>query len=208
MRNKLLHLFASNLLLLGGLLVGGGPVIAGEGAPLDGAVSTPSAEQEIRGGDFTLESSAGPVALSDFRGRAVLLYFGYTKCPDICPTSLTNIAQALRQLDSADLARVQGIFVSIDPERDTPQMLKEYVAHFHPNLIGLSGTAEQVAEVAARYGVKYQRQELKGSAFGYTVDHSSLLYFIGTEGAIHSILPDWTPPGMVAEALSYLLQER
>ena len=93
------------------------------------------------GGDFTLQSATGPVTLKDYRGKVVLLYFGYTYCPDICPTSLTATAQALGQLAPAELARVQTLFVSVDPERDTPARLKDYGAFFHPSIIGVTGTA-------------------------------------------------------------------
>src|SRR5574343_1567339 len=100
------------------------------------------------GGDFTLQSADGPVSLHDFRGKLVLLYFGYTFCPDICPTSLTATAAGLQQLTPEEARRVAMLFVSVDPKRDTPAHLKEYAAFFHPNITGATGTPEVIAGIA------------------------------------------------------------
>ncbi len=97
------------------------------------------------GGDFVLQSWAGPVALSDLRGKVVLMYFGYTWCPDICPTSLALMSAAFGELQPEQLERVQGLFVSVDPARDTTQRLKEYGAYFHPSILGVTGSEETVA---------------------------------------------------------------
>jgi protein SCO1/2 len=105
------------------------------------------------GGDFTLQSAAGPVSLKDYRGKLVLVYFGYTYCPDICPTSLAATAEGLKQLTPEEQARVAMIFISVDPKRDTPERLKEYAEFFHPAIVGVTGTAETIADVARRYGV-------------------------------------------------------
>ena len=118
------------------------------------------------GGDFTLDSAAGPVRLSDLRGQVVLIYFGYTACPDICPTNLVSIANALRSLHPAELDRTRVLFVSVDPERDDPEHLARYVAYFHPNVLGLTGTPEQLARVARLYGAAYRRVDDNGSAMG------------------------------------------
>ena len=98
----------------------------------------------VEGGDFTLQSASGPVSLKDYRGKLVLVYFGYTFCPDICPTSLAATAEGLKQLSPEELARVAMIFVSVDPKRDTPERLKEYVEFFHPSIVGVTGSAEVV----------------------------------------------------------------
>ena len=100
------------------------------------------------GGDFRLQSAAGPVDLKNLRGRVVLIYFGYTWCPDICPTNLAFIAAALKSLAPEDLARVQVLFVSVDPERDDAQRLAQYTGYFHPQILGLTGTPEEIAETA------------------------------------------------------------
>ena len=98
-----------------------------------------------QGGDFTLDSVAGPVRLADLRGQVVLIYFGYTTCPDICPTNLAFLAAALRELTPDELQRVRVLFVSVDPERDDTPRLAVYAAYFHPNIQGVTGAPEQVA---------------------------------------------------------------
>lgn len=157
------------------------------------------------GGDFTLLSNKGPVSLQDFRGKVVLLYFGYTKCPDVCPTSLSVIIQALNDLTDAEVERVKPIFISVDPTRDTPGSLAEYVEYFHPNMIGLTGSEQEVADMAALYGAKYYEVELKGSAFGYSVNHSAATYLITPEGELRFIFPHSTPSSVLSEAIKYVL---
>lgn len=158
----------------------------------------------LQGGDFTLRSIEGPVSLSDYRGKVVLLYFGYTWCPDVCPTSLSLMAQALSQMTERQVRQVQGIFVSVDPERDTPERLAEYTDYFHPNIIGVTGTAEEVAEVAGQYGVAYRKAE-SDSATGYLVDHSSFTYVLDQEGELVTRLGHGAPPKEILQAVRPLL---
>ena len=145
------------------------------------------------GGDFTLDSAQGPVGLMDFRGQVVLLYFGYTWCPDICPTSLGLTSLALDDLNPAELARVQSLFVSVDPARDTLQRLKEYVAYFHPKILGLTGTPDRLAKVARQYGAAY-RKVVQVSETGYVVDHSAETYLIDPRGRLVEVIPHGTTP--------------
>ena len=133
------------------------------------------------GGDFVLASADGPFDTASLRGKVVLIYFGYTYCPDICPTSLSATSQALRQLMATELEQVNVVFVSVDPERDTPARLKDYVAFFHPNIIGVTGTADQISAAARRYGAIYARQDI-GGATGYAVDHSAWTYVVAPDG--------------------------
>lgn len=140
------------------------------------------------GGGFELESIKGPVSLADFRGHPVVLYFGYTSCPDVCPTSLAILAQAFRKLDDRQQEQVRGIFISVDPMRDTPAKLAQYVALFHPNLVGLTGTRTQIDKVVHEYGAYYQITRRKDPAFGYAVDHSSRFYLIDKQGQLAAIL--------------------
>ncbi len=161
-------------------------------------------EQAPPGGDFTLQSKGGPVSLQDFRGTLVLLYFGYTRCPDVCPTSLSFMVQALNELSESELEMVQPIFISVDPTHDIPQALAEYVEYFHPKMIGVSGSGQAVAEVAALYGAKYYEVELEGSAFGYAVNHSSAIYLITSDGTLRFIFPHATSPSVVLEAIRYV----
>ncbi len=158
------------------------------------------------GGDFTLQSVNGQVSLKDFQGKVVLLYFGYTSCPDVCPTSLTLMRIALSQLSDEELTQVRGVFISVDPERDTLERLDEYSRHFHPNISGVTGTPEQVAEVAQHYGAIYQRAE-SDSAMGYTVDHSSVTYLIDQQGQLINSLPHGTMPGIILQEIRKLLNK-
>ena len=153
------------------------------------------------GGDFTLDSAAGPVRLSDLRGQVVLIYFGYTACPDICPTNLVSIANALRSLHPAELDRTRVLFVSVDPERDDPEHLARYVAYFHPNVLGLTGTPEQLAQVAKRYGAAYQRVENTGSAMGYLIDHSAFTAVVAPDGRLVQTLGHASPPETIRAAI-------
>lgn len=156
------------------------------------------------GGDFSLDGPRGPVALHDFAGKLVLLQFGYTYCPDICPTSLTILAQALGGLTPAESARVQTLFVSVDPERDTVARLAEYTAFFHPGILGLTGKPAQLAEIAGRYGAVFARQE-NASAGGYVIDHTALTYLIDAQGRLVASQPHATPPAqLLAEIRKYL----
>lgn len=148
------------------------------------------------GGDFVLQSADGPVDTRSLRGKVVLVYFGYTYCPDICPTSLSIDAQALGQLSAAELAQVKLVFVSVDPQRDTPARLKDYAQFFHPNIVGVTGTPEQIAAAARLYGAAYARQDV-GSA-GYVVDHSSWTYVVAPDGRLVGRLAHATPAAEVA----------
>ena len=157
------------------------------------------------GGDFTLQSADGPVALADFRGKAVLLFFGYTYCPDVCPTALSTAAAALNQLTAEELADVAVLFVSVDPKRDTPARLKEYASFFHPAIVGVTGSPEAVAEVAQRYGVFYAEQQVATAGDGYVVDHSANTYTIGRDGRLLGILPHDAAPERVTATIRKIL---
>ena len=144
------------------------------------------------GGPFTLTNQEGRrVSDSEFAGRYRLIYFGFTFCPDVCPVDLQQIGLALRQFEKSDAgraAKVQPIFISVDPERDRPAVLKQYVSAFHPRLIGLTGSPEELAEVARRYAVYYGKQPLEGEG-GYGMDHSRVALLFGPKGEPIVILP-------------------
>ena len=162
--------------------------------------NAPQRAETPTGGDFTLASADGPVALADYRGKVVLLYFGYTFCPDICPTSLSTIAQALSMLTPGELEKVSSFLISVDPERDTMAVLKAYAPFFHPSIVGISGSADEVAQVARQYGARYMKQ--KPDADGrYAVDHSSFTYVIGRDGKLTASLPYASPPQHLVEAI-------
>ena len=130
--------------------------------------------------DFHLSDPAGKQhSLADFRGKVVVVFFGYTHCPEVCPTEMADLAQAMRQL-GPDAKNVQVIFITLDPERDTPQVLAKFVPYFDPSFIGLSGDAQATAQAAQSFGVNYQKHEEKNG--GYTLDHSDNTYLIGKAG--------------------------
>lgn len=155
--------------------------------------------------DFTLTSAKGEVSLSDFRGKLTLLYFGYTFCPDICPGTLANVGQALRQMGEKKSNDVQLIMISVDPERDTPEKLAEYMAHFYPTFVGVTGTEEQLAEVASLYGIFYQRQP--GSvATNYLMDHTATLLVVDRAGYLKLVFPYGVTSQEIADDLEYMLR--
>jgi len=119
--------------------------------------------------------------LADFRGKVVTLFFGFTHCPDVCPTTLVEMASVMKELGD-DAGRVQVLFVSVDPERDTADVLKRYVPAFHPSFLGLTGSAEEIAATAKEFKIFYQKQKLASG--GYTMDHSAGTYIIDTEGRL------------------------
>ena len=155
--------------------------------------------------DFTLTGIDGDVSLSDFRGKMVLIYFGYTFCPDICPATLANVGQALRDLGSkAD--DVQVLMVSLDPERDTPEKLAKYVAQFHPSFLGITGSQEELDKVASLYGIFYQKTE-GSNATGYLIDHTATLLVLDRDGYLKLVFPFGVTSDEIADDLKYMLRQ-
>lgn len=146
------------------------------------------------GGDFTMIGIQGEQKLSDFKGKLVLLYFGYTYCPDICPTNLGNISVAYQQLSDHQKENLQVIFVSVDPERDTPKRLQQYVNYFESNMVGLTNSPEIVAKVARNYGVVYAKVDDPNNGTNYAVDHSAFTYVVDQQGKLQTQLPHATTP--------------
>ena len=133
--------------------------------------------------NFNLTDQKGQArSLSDFKGKAVVVFFGYTQCPDVCPTSLNELAQAKRLL-GADGERLQGVFVTVDPERDTPDLLKAYMANFDDSFVALVPTAEQLAAVAKEFKVYYKKVEGK-TPTSYTMDHTAGSYIYDPQGRL------------------------
>ncbi|MBX9702395.1 MAG: SCO family protein [Acetobacteraceae bacterium] len=150
------------------------------------------------GGPFTLVDETGrAVTERDFADRWMLVYFGFTYCPDVCPTELGTMAAALDALGPA-AERVVPVLITIDPERDTPAALADYVSRFHPRMRGLTGTPEQIAEVARRYRVYYAKAR-RADAGDYLMDHSSFIYLVGPDGRVRTLFrPDTAPETMAA----------
>ncbi len=155
------------------------------------------------GGDFSLDTPAGKRWLHDYRGKVVVIFFGYTFCPDICPTSLSSIGQAFAKLPADDQAKVQGIFISVDPDRDTQEVLNTYAPFFHPNIVGMTGTDEQIAEVARQYGVVYTKQT-SGDGRPYSVDHTASVFIVAPDGTLANILPH----GFSVQQLTKAIQQQ
>lgn len=153
--------------------------------------------------DFHLVDAEGkPRSLADYRGKVVALFFGYTHCPDVCPTTLADMAQVMRQL-GRDEDKVQVLFVTLDPERDTRQMLAQYVPAFHPRFAGLSGDAAATAQAARAFGVMYQRQDGKNG--GYTLDHSAGTYLIAPDGKFVLLAPYQQKAELLVQDIRLLL---
>ena len=153
------------------------------------------------GGDFALVSDQGPVELSDFRGKVVPIYFGFTHCPDVCITSLSSIAAGLKELTEDELALVQPLFITIDPERDDPERVGEYARYFYPGMLGLTGSLEDVTKVAKAHFVIFEKVPLDDSELGYTMDHSSIVYVVGKDGVIKSLIHHGEKPSVIAQTL-------
>ena len=155
--------------------------------------------------DFTLtDTNNEPLKLSDLRGKAILIYFGYTHCPDVCPLSLADFRQIKKEL--ADLAnRVNFVMISVDGTRDTPDVLRLYIQAFDPEFIGLTGSDLEVRQVGINYGVHFEKQKPAGTAAAYLVAHTSYSYFLDAEGKWQMVFPFKTPPSSVAADIRQFL---
>ncbi len=156
--------------------------------------------REPIGGPFALIDHTGkPRTDADFRGKLMLIYFGFTYCPDICPTDLQNIGLAIDQLGAAG-EHIQPLFITVDPERDTPERLAEYVPMFHPHLIGLTGDAAGIRQAAQAYKVYYAKVASEAGT-DYTVDHTAFIYLMDRGGRYLGFFPPGTTPGRLAETI-------
>ena len=134
------------------------------------------------GGPFSLVNQDGRrVTEKDFLGKYILVFFGFTYCPDVCPTELQVMSAALDELGTAG-NDIQPVFVSIDPERDTPEVIKQYVGNFHPRVVGLTGSAEEIATIARAYRVYYKKAASSGASEDYEMDHSTTIYLMDRQG--------------------------
>lgn len=164
------------------------------------AATTPGA-----GGDFTLTGPEGPVSLSDLRGKVVLIFFGYTSCPDVCPISLAKINASFSAMDEMELERVRALFITLDPERDTAERLAQYTSYFHDNIIGLRDDVETINAVTDRYGVEYAKQEMPDSGLGYSISHPTVIFLLDTAGRIVELVPHDTEPRYLLARIRELL---
>jgi len=159
----------------------------------------PAASGGAMSGQFTLQASDGrQVTEVDFHGRWQLIFFGYTSCPDICPTTLLTVGAALELLGD-DAARVQPLFISVDPGRDTPRHLADYLTHFHPAILGLSGDNTALSRAAQGFGVYYRKVPQAGGS--YLVDHTPGLFLFGPDGIFEALLRDSGDPRQLAQSI-------
>lgn len=177
-------------------------VLAGCGPASNTANEPPLAGAKI-GGPFTLTDQDGKtVRDTDFNGKYRIVYFGFTYCPDICPTALQKIGGAMKALDKSDPAvagKVVPIFITIDPERDTPAVMKQYVANFYPRMVGLTGTLPQIEAGAKQFAVYREKVQPKGAS-EYTMNHSDVTYLFGPDGKPVALLPtDQSTDAVAAE---------
>jgi protein SCO1/2 len=136
------------------------------------------------GGEFTLISSQGSVSLSQYRGKVVLLFFGYTSCPDVCPTTLSTLSRVFARLNEDELDKTKALFISLDPDRDTPELLQKYTGYFHPSIIGVTANVEVLKQVTELYGVAYERKEKASSPLGYVINHTFDVLVVNREGKL------------------------
>lgn len=180
------------------------------------ALGAAAAEPRLKAGMFNPPRPAPEIALAGadgqpfsfahYRGKVVVLEFGYTTCRDVCPVSLGMLAEARRRLGpKADLLQV--VFVTVDPERDTPRVLREYVAKFDPGFVGITGTPQQMTAVRKAFGIQATRHYLEGSKTEYTMGHSSYLYFIDPQGRLRALLPFGRPAADVVHDVLALAGE-
>jgi protein SCO1/2 len=155
--------------------------------------------------DFALTATDGQqFRLSEHRGQIVLMFFGYTSCPDVCPTTLAEAKQILKGV-GGDSDRVTFLFITVDPERDTPQVLANYVAAFDPAIVGLTGTSDELAAVRQAYGVFAEKEVVDASAVGYTITHTSRVFLVDTEGRLRLSYAFGTLPDDILQDVRHLL---
>ncbi|MBC75187.1 MAG: SCO family protein [Halobacteriovoraceae bacterium] len=156
----------------------------------------------INGGDFTLQSEKGEVSLSDFKGKVVILYFGFTTCPDVCPMSLSYLNSALKGVDEE---KVQVLFVSVDHKRDDPKSVDMYAKYFDESYVGVTGTKDQIDEVTKKFNVFYKFIPLENSKIGYTVDHTSRFYIIDENGVVQKAIRSDEDPKVFKKELKSVM---
>lgn len=177
----------------------------GREAPPSSPFRAPQADATDYATDFSLFDSGGkPRSLASYRGKLVVLFFGYTHCPDVCPTTLGDMATVLRQLGPR-AQQVQVLFVTLDPARDTPQMLAQYVPAFHPSFAGLTADEARIAATARAFRVVYRKNAGAGSS--YTLDHSAGSFVFDKTGHLRLLLPYGQSPGDITHDLELLLND-
>ncbi|NVJ53278.1 MAG: SCO family protein [Campylobacteraceae bacterium] len=156
--------------------------------------------------DFTVNTIDGKVSKDDFKGKALAIYFGYTYCPDVCPTSLSSLSQALKSFDEEKTKDFVGLFISVDPDRDTLANLKDYAKYFNKNFIGATSNKENIDDIVKRYETYYKKIPLNDSAMGYSVSHTSYIYLFDKEGKFVAKVDHFSDPSKIKESLEVILK--
>jgi len=156
-------------------------------------------------GDFTVDTTEGPLAVSQMKGKVVAVYFGYAGCPDICPTTLSTVGAAFKALSDEEVAQVSGLFVSVDPDRDSLARLEEYARFFHPHIRGGTTDEATLATIGSDWGVRWEKAAGASKAMGYTVDHTSIVFLVGPDGRMRKALPHGSDPDRLASEIRALL---
>ncbi|WP_428023537.1 SCO family protein [Arcobacter sp.] len=156
--------------------------------------------------DFKVNTIDGEITKDSFKDKYLAIYFGYTFCPDVCPTSLSSLAQALNSFPKEKTKDFIGLFISVDPDRDTLKNLKEYASYFHPNFIGATSTKDNIDDITARYKSYYKKIELENSAMGYSVSHTSYIYLFDKSGKFRAKVDHFSDPAKIKETLEEILK--
>ncbi len=154
---------------------------------------------------FTLQSSSGPYKLSDIKGKVGLLFFGYAHCPDVCPATMVNFGQTLDLLTEEERTKVKTLFISLDPQRDTPEVMGKYVKFFHSGITGLSGTPEQVEAAAKSFLIAYQKDE-PNQIGNYSMNHSTYIFIVRPDGHLAKLMGHQSSPEDIATVLRYWMK--
>lgn len=155
--------------------------------------------------DFTLNTSEGEINKKDFEGKVLAVFFGYTYCPDVCPTSLSSLAADVKSFPDEKSKNFAGLFISVDPKRDKLQHLKEYSEYFHPSFVGATSNKENIDDIVKRYRAYYQFVELENSAMKYSVSHTAYIYFFDKNGKFAAKVDHVLNPNAIKEVLEKLL---
>lgn len=201
-KNKRLWIQIGFVLILGAAFVIEGTQVFSQPYQYQGSLIDPASPAP----DFSLPSTAGSTFhLAEQRGKAVMIFFGFTHCPDICPTTLNDFKQVKKQLgDKAE--QVEFVFITVDPERDSLEVISEYVSIFDPAFIGLSASEDTLAPVWDKYGVYQEKREVD-SAAGYLVDHTARIYVVDPLGNLRLTFPQGMAPEAMADDISHMLSE-
>ena len=190
------------LVVLAGFLIGaigGAAVLLTKGAPAPPVETTGKA---LIGGHFALIDQTGkPITDRDFRGRYLLVFFGFTHCPDICPTELQVMAAALEALSPQERKEIVPVFITLDPERDTPEVMATYVKNFGQDFVGLTGSVKSISAVAKAYRIAYSKFQQDKTSGDYTIDHSSLVYLMDKNGDYITHFAYGIPAAKITEML-------